>query len=120
MKEQPPQYTPETTMEQAPEKFPSREEIKSKLEMFCHGREYKELRVLSDEKGVRLYEIESTDELGEKIEYNFQKAKYDYTDPKLPPTLQFSASIHSTTFNGDMPCGGECVANYLDGKWYPL
>lgn len=116
--EQPPQHKPEAKQEKAPEKFPSQEEIKSQLEKFCRGREYKELRILSDENGVHCYEIEATDEHGEKIEYNFQKAKYDYTDPKLPPTARFSASIHSTTFNGDMPCGGECVANYLDGVWY--
>ncbi|GEM_PF-5429557 len=54
MKEQPPQKTFEIKQEKAPDKFPSQEEIKSQLEKFCSGRECKELRVLSDEKGVCL------------------------------------------------------------------
>ncbi len=114
MNEQP----PAPKQEKAPEQFPSQEEIRSQLEKFCDGREYQELRVLSNEKGVYLYEVKTTDEHGERIEYIFQRAKYDYTDPSLPSTMRFSASIHSTLFNGDMPCGGECVANYLDGTWY--
>ncbi|MFA5129990.1 MAG: hypothetical protein WC477_03655 [Patescibacteria group bacterium] len=119
MNEWPPQNASETQQENAPEKFPSQEEIKSELERFCSGRAHKELRVESDEKGVLLYEIETTDERGDKVEYIFQRAKSDYQNKAALATMQFSGSIHSTLYSGDMPCGGECVANYLDGVWYP-
>lgn len=57
---------------------------------------------------------------GDLVVYNFQRAKYNYLDPTLPKEAQYSASIHSTLYDGDMPVGGECVANYLNGKWeYP-
>ncbi len=101
-----------------PEQFPSQEEIKSVFEVLLQGREYKELRVLKNEKGVYLYEIEVASENGEKIEYNYQKATYDYRDESLPPGGRFSASIHTVNYDTEgMPYGGECVANYLDGKW---
>ena len=42
---------------------------------------------------------------------------YDYKDKSLAGT-QFPASIHLTIYDArGMPCSGECVANYLDGKW---
>jgi hypothetical protein len=104
-----------------PEKFPSQEEIKSVFEVILQDANYKELRVLSNEQGVYLYEVEVALENGEKIEYNYQKATYNYRDTSLPPGAQFSASIHKTYYDVDgMPYGGDCVANYLDGTWHYL
>jgi hypothetical protein len=100
------------------EKFPSKEEIKSVFEVIVKGGEYKELRILTNEKGIYIYEIEIALENGEKIEYNYQKATNNYRDSSLPSGGRFSASIHRTDYDADgMPCGGECVANYLDGTW---
>ncbi|MES2088355.1 MAG: hypothetical protein V4467_05210 [Patescibacteria group bacterium] len=107
--------------EKGPEQFPSREEIESIFNVILRGRAYKEVRFKSNEEGVFLYEVEVTLENGEKIELNYQKANNNYLDPSLNPNAQFSASIHSINYDTDgMPCGGGCVANYLDGKWeYP-
>ena len=99
-------------------KFPSQAEIKSIFDALLPGREYKELRVSSDEKGISIYEIEITLEDGEKIEFNYQPAKNDHTNPSLPSGGRFSASIHATYYDKDgMPYTGKCVANYLDGQW---
>lgn len=104
--------------ERSPEKFPSQEEIKATFETILKGREYKELGIKSNEEGVFFYEIEVLLEDGEKIEYNFQKATYDYRDTSLPASAQFSASIHETIYDADgRPVSGKCVANYLDEKW---
>ncbi len=101
-----------------PEQFLSKEEIRSIFEIILKGKPYKELRFQADEKGVLLYEIEVVAENGEKMEFNFQRAKYDYTNPSLPAGGRFSASIHATIFDASgMPYNGMCVANYLDGKW---
>lgn len=104
-----------------PEQFPSQQEIKSIFEMMTQGKEYKEIRLKSNEEGVYLFEIEVTLENGEKREYNYQKATYNYRDTTLPLNAQFSASIHVINYDSDgIPYGGECVANYRDGKWkYP-
>lgn len=108
-------------LEKTPEKFPSYEEIKWVFERVSREKQFKELRIQRNDQGeVVLYEVEVRGENGEKSEYNFQKAKNDYKAPDLPATARFSASVHRTDYEGDMPVGGECVANYLDGKWeYP-
>jgi hypothetical protein len=82
------------------------------------GKEYRELVVLSVEKGMSRYEIEIALENGEKIEFNYHRAKYDYKNENLNPEGKFLASIHATYYDKDgMPYSGECIANYLDGKW---
>jgi len=103
---------------ETPERFPSLEEIKAVFEVILHGVSYKELRLQCDERGVCLYEMEVRSEDGERAEYNYQRAKYDYKDPKLNVEGRFSASIHVTMFDSKgEPYHGECVANYLDGEW---
>ncbi|MEK7169813.1 MAG: hypothetical protein AAB767_00825 [Patescibacteria group bacterium] len=104
--------------ENAPERFPSKEEITAVFERLLQGKVYRELRVQSDGAGVYLYEIEVILESGQKVEYNFQKARYDYQDKSLNTEGRFSASIHTVTYSVEgEPDGGECVANYIDGKW---
>lgn len=107
--------------ENTPEKLPSQEEVKTIFETFLEGKKYKELQVKTDEKGISVYEIEVTLENGEKIEFNYQKATYDYRDKTLPAGAQFAASIHTIYYGVDgIPYDGKCVANYLDGTWeYP-
>lgn len=119
MSEQPPK-SPEDAFDKKPEQFPDKEALRSIFDGFVKGREYKEVKFQADENGVSVYEIETTDERGDLVVYNFQRAKYNYLDPTLPKEARYSASIHSTLYDGDMPVGGECVANYLEGKWeYP-
>ncbi|HBV01742.1 MAG TPA: hypothetical protein DEF00_05190 [Candidatus Taylorbacteria bacterium] len=100
------------------EQFPSKEEITRVFETILQGQNYRELRIVSNETEVSLYEIEVLLENGEKLEYNYQKATYDYRNKALPPGAQFSASIHKIRYDAEgVPYSGECVANYLDGKW---
>lgn len=100
------------------EQLPSQAEVKSVFEVVLKGNVCKETRVLNDEKGLSVYEAEVTLEDGEKIELNYQTAKNDYRDKSLPAGGQFSASVHATYYDKDgMPYSGECVANFLDGKW---
>ncbi len=101
-----------THHEQPPEQFPSHEELKNAFEQLLGGIEYKVLGEPRDD----LFEIE-TMENGERVGYAYKKAKYDYRNDTLPDTAKFSASIHKIFYDGDVPVGGECVANYLDGQW---
>jgi hypothetical protein len=105
-------------LETSPEQFPSKEEITSVFEKIVQGKEYKEVRFESDADGISLYEIEVTLENGLKVEYNYQKANYNYKDTTIHPGLQFSASIQSLEYDEDgMPFSGEGFANYRDGQW---
>lgn len=105
-------------LENVTERFPSKEEVSSVFEKIVQGKEYKEVRFEADARGVLLYEIEITLGNGLKIEFNFQKANYNYKDPTIHPNLQFSASIQSIEYDEDgMPIGGEGMANYRNGQW---
>jgi hypothetical protein len=100
------------------ERLPSQAEVRSLFEAILNGKPYKELRVVNDEQGLSLCEVESTLESGERIELNFQTAKNDYKAEGIPAGGRFSASIHVIVYDeNNMPCGGSCMANYLDGRW---
>lgn len=101
-----------------PERFPSKEEIRSVFETIIKGRQYKELRVLNDEHGVSLYEIEVPLENGEKVECNYQKARYNYKGLENQPNAIYSASIHLLQYDvNGMPVSGKNAANYINGIW---
>jgi hypothetical protein len=109
---------PLNKQEKVPEEFPTLEEIEMILGKILPGENHGEPKIKTNEEGVYFYEVEATLESGEKIEYNFQKATYDYRDVTLPKGAQYSASIHATYYDANsMPTGGGCVANYLDGEW---
>lgn len=102
---------PFNAQENAPEHFPSQEELKTIFEGILEGQEYKELKIKKEGEEVIFYEIEVTLENGEKMEYNYQKA--DSAD-----SAKFKASIHVTYYDSEgMPFYGEDIANYRDGKW---
>lgn len=101
-----------------PEQLPSQEEIKSIFETILQGKEYKEARLFTDERGVRLYEIEITLENGDKVEYNYERSARDYRDETIPAGERFSASIHTIRYDEvGVPVSGECIANCFDGTW---
>ncbi|OGZ07487.1 MAG: hypothetical protein A2942_04040 [Candidatus Lloydbacteria bacterium RIFCSPLOWO2_01_FULL_50_20] len=97
--------------ENAPEQFPTPEELKSIFERLLSGKDYTVL--VSNEDHVQIETLEN----GERVEYDYAKAKYDYRNHALPDKSKVSASIHKTYYYGDRPGDGECVANYLDGNW---
>lgn len=104
--------------QEAPERFPTQEEIKSALEVILRGKEYTQTQLRSNGEEVELYEVEVLLEGGERREYNYQKAGYDYTGATLPESAKFFASIHMTKYDSDgISYDGECVANYRNGVW---
>jgi hypothetical protein len=85
------------------------------------GQKHTEPVIETNEDGdISRYEIEVRYENGGKAIYNYQKAKYDHTNPDFPSTAKYSASIHVVVLDA----AGEviynlsgCVANYVDGRW---
>ena len=108
----------EHVQETPKERFPSLEAMKEIFSNIFKGQSYKIIKEEVDEQGVVVFEAEGIDSVGDKMELNFQRANYDYTDVSLPAGARFSGSIHAVFYMGDDPCGGECVANYLQGVWY--
>ncbi|HEY9585151.1 MAG TPA: hypothetical protein VJJ02_00985 [Candidatus Paceibacterota bacterium] len=98
-------------VEHTPEQFPTPEELRSVFEQLLGGKEYEVLVSREDH-----FLIETTED-GKRVEYDYAKAKYDYKKDELWNEARVSASIHKICYDGDMPISGECVANYLDGRW---
>lgn len=98
------------------ESLPSQENIEGFLREFLDGKPYRIITNVSDANVISRFEIEVLTEDG-KIEYNYQPANYDYTKSSVPTGAQFPASIHAIFYDGEVPMGGKCVANFLDGVW---
>lgn len=108
-------------LDETPDRFPSAMEVENVLKGYLQGGDYTIIASKSDDKGVVIFEIETTDADGLKTEYNYQRAKYDHTQASLPSSAKFSASIHSVFYDSDgIPTGGQCVMNFRDGRWYPV
>lgn len=102
---------------ESPERFPSQEEVRAVLAKILQGKPYEELGSRDDEEGLCFFEAVVTLEDGEKREYNYQKAKYNYKDTSLPGK-HYPASIHMTKYDIDgILYDGECVANYTGADW---
>jgi hypothetical protein len=107
--------TPENTAE----RIFTKEEIATVFESLLGDVEYKELRVLEDEDGMYLYEIEIPDtdpkNTGGKIEYS-------YTRKGQFGRIQASETgIHSVFYDeNEIPFGGDHVAGFRDGEWKRL
>ncbi|MEI6494881.1 MAG: hypothetical protein WCO03_02350 [bacterium] len=110
--------TPSTEDEKSPEIFPSQEEITSVFEKALVGKQYKVLRIDTDESGkVTRFDIE-TEHNGGKAEYNYQTATYDYRNESLPASARYAASIHVVFYDKDGDYDGDdTLANYRDGEW---
>lgn len=108
---------PRAVQEKGPEQLLSEAEIRAVFERLIGGREHSEMVSRINKYGDTVYEIATSNERGDKVEYELQYAKHDYRDADIPSAGRFSASIHRTEYDGDMPVGGQCVANYLDGEW---
>lgn len=106
------------TPEANPEIFPTEKEIIGVLENILQGKEYKILRKKENASGISMIEFEVVFENGEKVEYNYQKAEYDYRNPgpEVTEAGRIAASISATFYDSDgIPISGETVANYLGG-----
>lgn len=94
------------------EHVPTHEEVRGVFEQLLGGRAYS----VVGEPRADSFVIETIED-GERVEYDYATAKYDHRKESLPDTAKFSASIHKTYYDGDMPLSGECVANYVNGTW---
>jgi hypothetical protein len=102
---------------ETPDRLPNAAEVEQALKQYLGATPYKVIASRSDDKGVVLFEVE-TEVNGAKVEYNFERAKYDVTQPKIVRGARFTASLHAVYYTEDgMPDGGKCVLNFRDGTW---
>lgn len=101
------------TLENAPEKFPSPEEVISYIrEIIGEDREYTVERELSDEKGLYLLEIRTLDGEGDTAEYSYMR-EGSHKEGSATHTR-----IDVVYYVDDIPSGGgDNIANYIDDTW---
>jgi hypothetical protein len=115
--------------EQAIEKIPTPEEVKSIFEQLIEGKEgengYETERSFEDEQGLYLWTIKvKLDEAeDEYVEYEYtRKGRYEKTEEHGSVQAGDSA-IHMTNYEkiegteDYMPTGGRSVAKHIDGEW---
>ncbi len=94
------------------ERFPTQEEVLEKFREVFSG-EFKERRLQTDEKGLKVWEVEIADkETGGTIEYCYTRGHGE------PHQATYITSIQSTVFDDTgMPYGGGEVMRLVDGLW---
>ncbi len=99
--------TPET----GPEYIPTKEEILSQFERLIDG-EYTLTNQLEDERGVYYVEaIGPGESEGEQTEYIYIR-KGGHVGARSTTTV-----IQVVYYEGDLPVGGDTLANLVDGEW---
>ncbi|PIR87439.1 MAG: hypothetical protein COU11_00260 [Candidatus Harrisonbacteria bacterium CG10_big_fil_rev_8_21_14_0_10_49_15] len=97
--------------EEKPEKIPSEQEVADLFKELLGGCEYKEVRKREDERGLYLWEI-SVPDGGGVAEYVYRR-KGNFKEVKSAST-----GVHVVYYDEDgIPCGGDSVAEYGDGRW---
>lgn len=98
------------TNENGVEKIPREREVLNIIEKII-GNDYEVLRNLEDEKGLYLLEVQTTDESGDLVQYNYQR-EGAYKEGKSLDTI-----IDVVFFSDGIPVGGHTVAKYKEGTW---
>ena len=91
---------------------PSETEIRKAIEALAGDRVYEEMRRLADGSGPTLIEYKSTDEAGDQLDIFYKRAG-SYGPNNIAPTC----SIEVMYYMGDVPCGGDVKADFVDGQW---
>lgn len=95
------------------EPLPSETQVRQAIEKILEDRAYEEVRRLEDEVGATLIEFQGSDEAGDRMDI-FYKRSGSYDDQK---NIAPSTSIEVVYYIGDVPCGGDVKADFVDGKW---
>ena len=94
------------------ESLPNETEIRKAIERITGDRVYEEMRRLEDETGPTLIEYQSTDEAGDQLDIFYKRAG-NYGANNFAPTC----SIEVMYYMGDLPCGGDVKADFVNGEW---
>jgi len=98
---------PVVEKEKAAESAPSREHILAQMGTYCENPDTKIGREMSDESGLYFMEIEDKDASGDLVIYEYKRAgTFANQNQGIMTTIQ------AVYFKGDMPVGGDSLANY--------
>jgi hypothetical protein len=93
------------------ERNPNEREVLNVMEAIV-GTEFTLVQRLEDESGIYVLDIETVDEVGEKVQYQYIRAGTYPGGYSSAETV-----IDVVYFVGDMPVGGRPVKKYIQGEW---
>lgn len=99
------------TFETGPERIPTEAEVSAMFEKILDGREHTEIAKMVDETGVYVWDIATTDDDGDRIEYCYKRAGESETGKVAASTIEVAY------FMGDDPVGGESLYKFRNGQW---
>jgi hypothetical protein len=95
-----------------PEEFPVPAEVVREIEHFLSGRECEKSRSIEDEQGLQFFEVITKDIEGDKCVITYiRKGNYDTN------RYATSTSIEAGYYIGDVPVGGDTLAEWINGRW---
>lgn len=98
-----------------PEHIPSKEEVLAVIKNLAGEKELSERRILEDEQGVYVWELEVKTAEG-MTEYGYMRKGSHRQGEDHGGAL--TTAIHATLFDADgMPYSGGNVAELVDGEW---
>lgn len=93
------------------ENIPSIKEVALKFEKILDGREFTELKKIEDEEGLYIWEIETTDDDGDRLTMEFKRAGESETG------VASDSRIRETLYVEDVPCGAGDQYIYINSDW---
>lgn len=98
------------TNENVNERIPLQAEV---LEIFGELTDgtFEIVRSLNDGRGLYLLEVQTRDEAGDIVQYNYTR-KVSYEETRSTEIV-----IDVIYYVGDMPRGGHPIMKYIDGEW---
>ena len=101
-----------TAVEGHAEKIPSEREVAGRFEKILAGREFSELQKVEDEDGLYVWDVQTTDDDGDRVDICYKRAGTSATG-----VIEISA-IHQALYTSDgIPCGAGTQFEYIDGRW---
>ena len=88
----------------------TKQEIQEFL-LTCVEGDSTEPRILEDDKGVYLFELSVLKKNGESVVYSYNR------EGNFPECQSGTTTVYKVYFEGDMPVGGDVIADFVDHRW---
>ncbi len=98
------------SIENKSEQTPNEREVLNQIESIVGG-DFEIVTSVEDEQGLYLLEVESVDEVGDKVLHTYMRAG------SYPEGSSLESRIDVVLYSGDIPMGGHLVMKYENGTW---
>ena len=101
-----------TAVEGHAERIPSEREVAVRFEKILDGREFSELQKVEDEGGLYVWDIQTIDDDGDRVDICYKRAGESATG-----VIEISTIQQALYTSDGIPCGAGTQFAYIDGRW---